>query len=88
MDLSFIQDQLDNFATFGGAIEDIFKAIVKLFGGEGDVDGGTLDQLSSYESSVEGENGPKGDSSSEFESSESSSEFEGSSVKAEADLEA
>lgn len=80
MDLSFIQDQLDNFATFGGAIEDIFDAIVKLFGAGGETDEGTFDALSSYEADGDDVNG--GEFSSEFESdseASSESEFEGSS---------
>lgn len=54
MDLSFIQEQLDTFSTFGGAIEDIWGAIRDLFGVTTEVDGeevrseGGLESLSSY----------------------------------------
>lgn len=34
MDIEFIQEQLDNLATWGGAVGDIWDAIVDLFGTE------------------------------------------------------
>ncbi|AHI21080.1 MAG: PorH family porin [Corynebacterium casei] len=33
MDLSFVQEQLDTFATFAGAIDDFLQIPAKFFGG-------------------------------------------------------
>lgn len=57
MDIEFIQEQLDNLATWGGAVEDIWGAIEDLFGVDGE--DGALANLSStfVEDAPEGDNG-------------------------------
>ncbi|AGF73470.1 PorH family porin [Corynebacterium halotolerans] len=89
MDLSFIQEQLDNFSTFGGAIEDIFDALRELFGYDafdpetGDVaEGpeGNLNNLSSYlegSSNAEADADVDGDDAGEGSSLPGSSEENG-----------
>lgn len=84
MNLDFISEQFDTFATFFGAIEDIFDGIQELFGAEGNTDGGTLNNLSSYFDDAPADGPETGDTDVEAGSS-----FEGSSNdNADADAEA